>query len=204
MAPDPANFLHQLPKKESGEKLYGYRSRQLCSSAPWQRISRLDNHLWGRLFEQGLVMQFGGGLLAFFFVAWPIQALTRHAAIIYVLTWFAHLKASATLATLSTMRHYLGWPWYFTWELYSCSWLVWKIMRVRQGPVEKIEKFTQSKNIPRKIMWLQIPPTFSSAPSKRIGRKTMAPDLKKNPAENYMAPDPTNFVHQLPQKESSG
>ena len=25
---------------------------------------------------------------------------------------------------------------------------------------------------------------------------------KKNPAENYMAPDPANFVHQLPQKES--
>ena len=75
-------------------------------------------------------------------------------------------------------------------------------MRVRQGPVEKIEKFTQSKKIPRKIMWLQIPPTFSSAPSKRIGRKIMAPDLKKIPAKNYMAPDPANFLHQLPQKES--
>jgi hypothetical protein len=32
----------------------------------------------------------------------------------------------------------------------------------------------------------------------------MSPDLKKNPAENYMAPDPANFLHQLPQKESSG
>ncbi len=38
----------------------------------------------------------------------------------------------------------------------------------------------------------------------------MAPDpanflissLKKNPAENYMALDPANFLHQLPQKES--
>jgi hypothetical protein len=30
----------------------------------------------------------------------------------------------------------------------------------------------------------------------------MAPDLKKIPAENYMAPDPANFVHQLDQKES--
>ena len=39
-------------------------------------------------------------------------------------------------------------------------------------------------------------------PSKRIGRKIMSPDLKKNPAENYMAPDPANFLHQLPQKES--
>ena len=29
MAPDPANFVHQLPQKESGEKLYGSRSRQL-------------------------------------------------------------------------------------------------------------------------------------------------------------------------------
>jgi hypothetical protein len=27
--------------------------------------------------------------------------------------------------------------------------------------------------------------------------------LKKNPVENYMAPDPANFLHQLPQKESS-
>ena len=26
MAPDPANFLHQLPQKESGKKLYGSRS----------------------------------------------------------------------------------------------------------------------------------------------------------------------------------
>ena len=26
--------------------------------------------------------------------------------------------------------------------------------------------------------------------------------LKKNPAENYMAPDPANFLNQLPQKES--
>jgi len=38
------------------------------------------------LLEQGLVMQFGGALLAFFFVAGPIQPLTCHAAIIYVLT----------------------------------------------------------------------------------------------------------------------
>jgi hypothetical protein len=64
--------------------------------------------IFGRgLFEQGLVMQFGGALLAFFFVARPIQPLTRHAAIIYVLTWFARLKASATLATLGTTCHYI-------------------------------------------------------------------------------------------------
>jgi len=41
-------------------------------------------------------------------------------------------------------------------------------------------------------MWLQIPPTFCIS------------SLKKNPAENYMAPDPANFLHQLPQKESGG
>jgi len=38
MAPDPANFVHQLPQKESGEKLYGSRSRQLSSSAPSKKI----------------------------------------------------------------------------------------------------------------------------------------------------------------------
>jgi len=38
MAPNPANFLNQLPQKESGKKLYGSRSRQLCSSAPSKRI----------------------------------------------------------------------------------------------------------------------------------------------------------------------
>jgi len=83
MAPGPANFLNQLPQKESGWKLYGSRSRQLSSSAP-------------------------------------------------------------------------------------------------------------SKRIQRKIIWLQIPPTF------------VISSLKKNPAENYMAPDPTNYLHQLPQKESGG
>jgi len=31
-------------------------------------------------------------------------------------------------------------------------------------------------------MWLQIPPTFFFS------------SLKKNPAENYMAPDPANFL----------
>jgi len=40
MAPDPANFLNQLPQKESVEKLYGSRSRQLSSSAPSKRIWR--------------------------------------------------------------------------------------------------------------------------------------------------------------------
>jgi len=65
-------------------------------------------------------------------------------------------------------------------------------MRVRQGPVEKIEKFTQSKRIPRKIMWLQIPPTLFIS------------SLKENLVEKYIAPDPANFLHQLPQKESGG
>jgi hypothetical protein len=42
------------------------------------------------------------------------------------------------------------------------------------------------------------------SPSKRIGRKIMAPDLKKIPAKNYMAPDPANFLHQLPLKDLCG
>jgi len=37
-----------------------------------------------------------------------------------------------------------------------------------------------SKRIRRKIIWLQIPPTFCII------------SLKKNPAENHMAPDPAN------------
>jgi hypothetical protein len=47
-----------------------------------------------------------------------------------------------------------------------------------------------SKRIRRKIIWLQIPPTLFMS------------SLKKNPVENYIAPDPANFSHQLPQKES--
>jgi hypothetical protein len=49
-----------------------------------------------------------------------------------------------------------------------------------------------SKRIWPKIILLQIPPTFFMS------------SLKKNPAENYMAPDPANFLHQLPQKEFGG
>jgi hypothetical protein len=46
------------------------------------------------------------------------------------------------------------------------------------------------KRIQPKIMGLQIPPTFCIR------------SLRKNPAENYGAPDPANFLHQVPQKES--
>jgi hypothetical protein len=46
------------------------------------------------------------------------------------------------------------------------------------------------KRIWQKKIWLQIPPTIFIS------------SLKKNPAENYMASDPANFCHQLPQKES--
>jgi len=46
-----------------------------------------------------------------------------------------------------------------------------------------------SKSFRRKIIWLQIPPTFFIS------------SLKKNQAKNYMATDPANFVHQLPEKE---
>jgi len=68
-----------------------------------------------------------------------------------------------------------------------------------------------TKRIQRKIILLQIPPTFFiSSLKKNPAKNYMAPDpanslissLKKNPAENYMAPDPANFVHQLTQKES--
>ena len=38
MAPDPANFLHQLPQKESGEKLYGSRSCQLSHQLPQKEL----------------------------------------------------------------------------------------------------------------------------------------------------------------------
>jgi hypothetical protein len=34
MAPDTANFRHQLPQKESGGKLYGSGSRQLSHQLP--------------------------------------------------------------------------------------------------------------------------------------------------------------------------
>ena len=57
------------------------------------------------LFEQGLIMQFGGELFAFFFVARPVPPLTCHAAIADVLARIAHLEASAALATFGTTHH---------------------------------------------------------------------------------------------------
>ena len=70
----------------------------------WQEADRTI--IFGRwLFEQGLVMQFGGALLAFFFVARPVQPLTRYAAILDVLARIAHLETSTALATLSTTCH---------------------------------------------------------------------------------------------------
>ena len=47
-----------------------------------------------------------------------------------------------------------------------------------------------SKRFRRKIIWLQIPPTFFIS------------SLSKICVENYMAPDPAIFCHQLPQKVS--
>jgi hypothetical protein len=51
-------------------------------------------------------------------------------------------------------------------------------------------------------MWLQIPPTFASAEKEESRRKLCGSrsrqlclrisSLKKNPAENYVAPDPAN------------
>ena len=70
--------------------------------------------------------------------------------------------------------------------------------------------YKKPKRIRPKIIWLQIPPTlFISSLKKNPAENYMAPDpanflissLKKNPEENYMAPDPANFFHQLPQKE---
>ena len=101
MNPLSCECKDQLPRKESGVKLYGSRSCQLCSSAPSKRI--LLNIMWPANF---------------------------------------------------------------------C--------------------ISSPKRIRQKIIWLQIPPTFFIS------------SLKKNLAKNYMAPDPANFLHQLPQKESSG
>ena len=50
-------------------------------------------------------MQFGGALLAFFFVPRPVPPLTSHAAIVDVLARIAHLEASAALAALGTLCH---------------------------------------------------------------------------------------------------
>jgi hypothetical protein len=51
-----------------------------------------------------------------------------------------------------------------------------------------------------------------SSLKKNPAENYMAPDtanflirsLKKNPAKNYRAPDTANFLHELPQKESEG
>jgi hypothetical protein len=70
----------------------------------WQEADRtILFRRW--LFEQGLVMQFGGALLAFFFVPRPVPPLTSHAAIVDVLARIAHLEASAALAALGTLCH---------------------------------------------------------------------------------------------------
>jgi hypothetical protein len=67
----------------------------------WQEADRTI--LFGRrLFEQGLVVQPGGALLASFFVARPMPPLTRYAAILGVLARIAHLEVGAALATLGT------------------------------------------------------------------------------------------------------
>ena len=72
----------------------------------WQEADRTI--IFGRwLFEQGLVMEFGGALLAFFFVPRPVPPLTRHAAIIDVLARIAHLEAGAALTTLGTSHDIL-------------------------------------------------------------------------------------------------
>ena len=57
------------------------------------------------LFEQGLVMQPGSALLAFFFVPRPVPPLACHAAIVDVLARIAHLEAGAALAAFGTTCH---------------------------------------------------------------------------------------------------
>ncbi len=58
-------------------------------------------------------------------------------------------------------------------------------------------------------MGLQILPTFSmSYLKKNPAENYMDPDpanflLKNNPAEIFVSPDPANLLHQVPQKESS-
>ena len=70
-------------------------------------------------------------------------------------------------------------------------------------PANFLHQPAPSKRIRRKLLGLQIPPTFSINLSKRIWRKIMGlqispttfciSSLKKNLAENYMAPDPARF-----------
>jgi len=69
----------------------------------WQEADQTI--IFGRwLFEQGFVMQFGGPLLAFFFVTRPVPPLTRHAAILDVLARIARLESSTALAAFGTTR----------------------------------------------------------------------------------------------------
>jgi hypothetical protein len=70
----------------------------------WQEADRTIIVGWW-LFEQGLVMQFGGPLLTFFFVTRPVPPLTRQAAILDVLARIAHLESSTALAAFGTTRH---------------------------------------------------------------------------------------------------
>jgi hypothetical protein len=123
--PDPANFLHQIPQKESSGILRGSRSHQLSASASSLKYNPEDNY------------------------GAPDPANFLH-----------------QLPPIESGRKLEG-------------------SRSRQ-----LSASAPSKRIRRKIMGLQIPPTFCIS------------SLKKNPAENYGAPDPANFLHQLPQKES--
>ena len=94
----PTPITHNFPTAGIEACLF-----QICKWH-WQEADRtIIFRRW--LFEQGLVMQFGGTLLAFFFVARPVPPLTRHAAILDVFARIARLEASAALATLGATRH---------------------------------------------------------------------------------------------------
>ncbi len=219
MAPYPANFLNQLPQKESGEKLYASRSRQLSASAPSKRI-RLKI-IWLQIPPTLFISSLKKNLAKNFFISSLKQNLAKN--------YMAPDPANSLISSLTKnlAENYMAPdPASFVHQLShkeSCGKLYgsrsrqlcssvpskrvqWKIMApdtanfVHQLPQkesgEKLDgsrsrqlsssapskRFRQKKNI-----WLQIPPTLFIS------------TLKKNPAKNYMAPDPANFLQQLPQ-----
>ncbi len=189
-APDPANFLHQLPQKESGGKLWGSRSRQLSASAEKEESGR---KLWGsrsRQLSASAEKEESGGKL------WGSRS--------------RQLSASASSLKKNPSENY-GSP----------------------DPANFLHQPAPSKRIRRKIMGLQIPPTFcisslkkksggklwgsrsrqlsasaekeESGISKRIRpklcgvssrriSKRIPPNLKKNPPRKYVAAVPTESI----------
>jgi hypothetical protein len=186
--PDPANFLHQLPQKESGGKLWGSRSRQLSASAPSKRIQQK---------MMGLQIP----------PTFCISSLKKNPAENYgapdPANFLHQLKKKNPAENYGAPD-----PANFLHQLKK------KNPAENYGapdPANFLHQPAPSKRIRRKIMGLQIPPTFciSQLPQKESGGKlwvsrsrqlSASAPSKRNPAENYGAPDPANFLHQLKKK----